>query len=534
MTPRAAELLERLADPEWRIRNLYVIDVGDGKVTALNLRPEQDSYLKRRHTRNKIPKARKLGISTVVVLKNGDSCIFGLNYKAAIIDRSEADAWEKLAIFKFAWDHAEEHPDPDIAALWAVIKATNPLTTDNNGELAWSNGAMYQAGASFTGRNPQALHVSELGPICDEAPLKGERILQGSINAVLSTGIVDVETTMRAGQHGACARIFKLAKDCVGLDKAGELGAVEWRLHFFSWLGHPDYRMPGRKPTNGATLDYFRELQEKHGITATPEQMAWYESKAQEQGEKMMAEYPSTIEECDKATMRGAIYPQMASLRARGGVRKFEAEPGYPLFAFFDLGTEDNLAAWLIQPTPRDVNILDWSSGEGLGALGAVQIVQRWGQQFGGVQTTFIPHDGDLRDKGSGLSFRAQMTAPGLLAPASVVVVPRTPDVWAGIQEVRRRIPRMWFHERCDKEQKIDGQPVPGGVGRLEGYRKRETKDGLITSTPVPDICSHTADALRTFAEADALGMVKVASAARGGSYADPAARVRALTGIRR
>lgn len=527
--------LDKLADPDWRIRNLYVIDAGDGKVTPLVLREEQKRYLHRRHTRNFVPKARKLGMSTIIVLSNGDSCVFNENFKAAIVDRTEPDAWEKLQIFRFAWENGPRHPVPEIAALWVLLHEANPLATDNDGEMGWSNGAVYQAKTQFTGRTPQALHISELGPICDESETKGEKILQGSINAVLSTGIVDIETTMRAGQSGACARLFKLAKAHAGRDHAGELGAIEWRLHFFSWLGHPDYRLAGRRPDKGETLDYFAKLKDQ-GIVATDEQQAWYESKQLEQGEKMFAEYPSTIEECDKATVAGAIYPQIATLRAQGRVRAFNLEPGYPLFVFSDLGVDDNLALILLQPTPKDINWLDYEAGTSMGAMGVVQTVQRWQREHGDIHGVFVPHDADTRDKGSSLSFRSQMSGPGLLLPSMIHVVPRCSDIWAGIDEVRRRLPRVWVHSRCDREVSLsDGTSLPSALGRLEGYRKRITKGLLVTSEPVHDICSHLADAWRNYAEADSLGMVKAKASVTPRSYAgaESVRAVRALTGRR-
>ena len=53
----------------------------------------------------------------------------------------------------------------------------------------------------------------------------------------------------------------------------------------------------------------------------------------------------------------GAIYPQMTALRSQGRVRDFEPEPGLPIFTFWDLGSGDNSAGWLIQPGPLQVNL---------------------------------------------------------------------------------------------------------------------------------------------------------------------------------
>jgi len=489
--------LSRLHDRAWRLDHLYLILVG-GCAVPLVARPEQLAFRRNRHKRNFVPKARKLGISTEIVIENGDECAFTPNFKAAIIDRSAPDAFEKLGIFRFAWDNGPKHPDPVIAALWVLIHEANPLTKDNAGEMEWSNGSTFQAGASFTGRTPERLHISEFGPICDESEMKGDSIMQGSMNSVLPNDIIDVETTMRAGATGACARLFTLAKKSGSTPET----AADWRLHFYPWLGHPDYSLPGKKPMDGDVIKYFADLAAQ-GIHATPEQQAWYEVKKREQGDKMFQEFPSLIDECDKAMVRGAIYPELARLRMAGRVRDFEVEPAYPLCVYFDLGTEDGLAAWAVQKMPMDILVHGWSSGEGLGAVGAVEIVRQWGRELGPITAVFIPHDADIRDKGSAKSFRTQMIEPGMLPSSMVHVVPRTPDVWVGVNEVRKRLNRMWFAKRTDVTKQVGAVEQPSGLGRLEGYRKNDR--GLIHK----DLCGHTADALRTFGEADALGMIE-------------------------
>ena len=84
-----------------------------------------------------------------------------------------------------------------------------------------------------------------------------------------------------------------------------------------------------------------------------------------------------------------------------------------------------------------------------------------------------------------------------------LIVVPRIPDLWVGIDEVRRVLPNAWFHSRCDVMPEIEGAKQPSGVQRVEGYRKKEDRStGILRDIPVHDLCSHTADALRTYAEA--------------------------------
>jgi len=499
----------QLKDRAWRLENLYLILV-NGAAIPFKARPEQLAFRANRHRRNFVPKARKLGISTEIVLENGDDCLFQPNFKCAIIDETEAAAWEKLEIFRFAWTNGPKHPDPAIAALWKLIHAANRLTTDNHSEMAWANGSSYQAGTSFTGRTPQRLHVSEYGPICDASPEKGRKIRLGSINAVLPGDIVDVETTMRGGRVGPCYDLFRLAKESVGRP----MTAADWRLHFFSWINHPDYRLLGQEPHNAEVIRYFRKLREEHGLDIPLDRQAWYEKKRREQGDDMLQEFPTTIEECDMAVVLGAIYPQLASVRAQGRVRAFNPEPHLPLYTFWDCGG-DSLAGWLIQPTAKDINILAWSADAGGGAAGLVAQVRRWEAAHGLIAKSYVPHDAHQTDKGSNKSFYTQMIEAGLKA-AQIQVVPRIPDVWTGIGYVRRLLPQCWFHTRCDIETESSGDKLPSALGRLENYRRALNKaTGHYLDHPLKDgLCDHTADALRTFAEASALGLIPTFSTA--------------------
>jgi hypothetical protein len=444
-------------------------------------------------------------MSTEIVIQNGDECVFNPHFKAAIIDETEPAAWEKLEIFRFAWLHGLNHPRPEIAALWQLIHASNPLVTDNNGQLAWSNGSSYQAGTSFTGRTPQRLHISEFGPICDNSLEKGRKILQGSINAVLPDDIVDIETTMRPGRIGPCWNIFNQAKRNVGR----ELSSVDWKLHFFPWWTHPAYILPGKKHTEAATTKYFDELEREHGIELPDSRKAWYEAKKREQGDAMFQEFPSHIGECDRAAVIGMIYPTMAQVRAQGRVTTFNHDNILPVYACFDCGS-DSLSGWLVQPSRRDINLLDWQGTEGGGSAGLVEMVRKWEAQFGiTIDKIVMPHDADQQDRGSAKTFKAQVIEGGI-HPSRIIVVPRIPSVWTGIDWVRRYLPRMWFHRRCDDPVTTPEGELPSGVSRLENYRRGTNKStGALNEHPLKDgVCDHCADALRTFAEAAEHGLL--------------------------
>ena len=177
-------------------------------------RAEQLKLFREMHSRNFLPKARKLGMSTAIVLIFLDRCVWAhpdRPCEAANIDYTEVDAIAKLEIARVAWLNGPKHPDPLIADIWRGIHARHPLVTDNAGELRWSNGSRQRAATSTMGTTPSLMHVSELGPLAAQYPDRARKITRGSFNDVAAVGMIFVETTMEGGTFGECGAIFILA-----------------------------------------------------------------------------------------------------------------------------------------------------------------------------------------------------------------------------------------------------------------------------------------------------------------------------------
>ena len=82
----------RLADPLWRLNNLYWIENKNGRMqrfapNAAQLRLHHNLWY-----RNAVLKARQLGISTYVAMLMLDNCLFTPNFHAGIIDKTLPDA----------------------------------------------------------------------------------------------------------------------------------------------------------------------------------------------------------------------------------------------------------------------------------------------------------------------------------------------------------------------------------------------------------------------------------------------------------
>lgn len=290
-------LVGALEDKAWRMAHLYQILDEDKAVVQFEPREQQARFYRERHNRNFVPKSRKYGISTAVVLDYLDDCIWAKAKNpvhAAHVDFRDDDAKEKLQIARFAWEHGPEHPEPQIAEIWRGLHANNPLVVDNASELQWANGSKQQASTSFMGGTPNRLHVSEFGPLSAQFPDRANKVKRGTFNAAAKGAIVDIETTMEGGTVGECAEIFKLAMEYDGKP----LTALDWRMFFIPWWVHPSYRLDGCVPQKAKTLAYFEEIRNSDGIELSLEQMAWYEKKAAEQKVDMFTQFPTVVREC--------------------------------------------------------------------------------------------------------------------------------------------------------------------------------------------------------------------------------------------
>jgi hypothetical protein len=99
--------------------------------------------------------------------------------------------------------------------------------------------------------------------------------------------------------------------------------------------------------------------------------------------------------------------------------------------------------------------------------------------------------------------------------------VPRTHDIWVGINRLREMLPRFSFRlPQCER-----------GLEALSNYHSlRETSTGIARDEPVHDWSSHACDSLRLIAEAEMAGMLS-----RAGSTGIDARRrpVRVISGLR-
>ena len=509
------ELDRRLRSRRWRLNNLYWIEgeTADGtrKVMRFHFNWAQEKFYATLWWLCCILKVRQLGFSTMIAIFGLDDVLFNENHKFGIVDKTDNDAKKKLAKCKFAYENLNRpDPDrPDLVKLGAAIKAARPLVPPTNEHTMTfggsQNGAIW-AGTSFRGDTAQILHVSELGYTSHYYPRKAEELMAGATNAVHKGNHIFVESTFEGGKVGEFYNLIMNGLD--NQDKTfDEMTMLDYRLYFFTWYKHPEYQLPGADipQLDKHEIEYYAKVR-KQGIILTKAQVAWHIRKWRANRDNMMKEFPTTIEDCLNAQVKGAIYGQETMrARERGRVTDVGIDHRYGCFTSWDLGFGDFMAIWVGQVVGTQIRWLGYYENHREQLSTYIQWLQKFQEDNGTtINMHYVPHDADAHDK-AGRTFKQALAEHGV---TNVCVVPRTPDVWVGINTVRSLFDSMWFDRSTEYDWNKLGTRYIGGFYSLEAYAQAEdAASGAIRPVPIHNQACHGADALRTFAEAYAKGM---------------------------
>ncbi len=494
---------------KWRLNHLYHIVTKDKGVQRFKMNAQQEYLLDHLWTRNLILKARQLGMSTFTALLMLDCCIFTPNFNAGIIDRKLEDAREKMDKIKLAAelmlspepttdDHVEDEEDRKNIALYAqaMARAVSPSITSDRARF--SNGSSIRIGTSMRGGTLQLLHVSEFGHVAANFPKKAREILSGGIGTVSSKSVIVMESTHEGGKYGEHYRMLKNAMDNVGKD----LSSLDDRFFFFPWYEQEEYRVKSTRAIPDELRKYFFDL-EGRGISLDMEQKQWYAAQYAKTGYLVKREYPTTPEEAFEQQVEGAIYgKQMLSLRSQGRLAaEFDVDAYAPLYVSWDIGMSDYMALWLWQVgVDGRYYAVDFYCANDNPLPHYINQVHLWEREHGQmISRHLLPHDAARRDW-EGTSFEAKLQE----AKFRTSIIPRTRDIWAGINALRDKLRYCVFHRRCGEPVKVEGVEYMSGIDALENYQKKDNEK----ETPLHDQCSHGADAARYFAEAVAAGLV--------------------------
>ena len=468
---------EQLADPYWRLNNLYKIQDVDGQVCTFKMNPMQEHLYRRIWFKNLVLKARQLGCTTFIQLFMLDRALFNSNTRAGVIAQSLEAAKTFFDVkLKFGYDQLPED-----------LRKLVPPKSSNKQELQLSNGSHIHVDTSHRSGTLQYLHVSELGIICAQHPDKATEIQTGALNTLAPQAICFIESTAM-GRSGTFYDMCSLARQKEA--QGAQLTPLDYRLHFYGWFWDQRYVLPYEVDIPQSLEEYFQQLREDNGIKLTWQQKAWYAKKTEEQGDQMRQEFPSTYEEAFEKTIKGSIWGKaMARMRSEHRILPLPFESGHPVNTFWDLGRNDNTAIWFHQRIGPWDHFIGYYENRLVDISHYIQYLQELQQTRKFVYGThYLPHDGEKLT----LEAIAGSVADHLRnAHFRVLVVPRTRDVVRSVNDART----SFQHCRIDKEH------CEVGITHLEDYQwKWDETNQAYTKMPLHNHASNGADAWRTFA----------------------------------
>jgi hypothetical protein len=472
------ELKSRLNDSDWRLNNLYWIKDKRGKKIKFKLNWAQNDLYDNKHLFNVILKARQLGFTTLIMLYFLDSCLFKSNHSAGVIAHNLDDAQKLFRDkIKFAYDNL--HPS---------IKNERIAKSDSARTLEFSNGSSIYVGTSLRGGTNQKLLVSEYGKISAKYPEKAKEIKTGALNTVEAGQQIFVESTA----EGKVGEFYELHEKARKLKDSGKsLARLEPKAFFYAWFKNPEY-VANDEEVHNHTLstehtEYFSQLEED-GITLTENQRVWYAIKAEQQGEDMSQEFPSTPEEAFQGSLEGAYYTkQMKKVRERGQISSVPYDSRFPVYTWWDLGTADMMTCWFYQQIKGRHNFIDYYENSDEGWEHYAKVLAEKGYNY---KNHNFPHDGTKRMRGAKLFTDKQAAIDCGIRP--IKITPRTKNAHDEVMNACQPIlVNCWFDEAKTAQ----------GVLHLDNYRKKWCKTtSMFLKEHIHDEASHGCDAFRTFA----------------------------------
>lgn len=470
--PTLADIKANFQNRKWRLNHLYYVKDENGNKVLFQMNAVQEYIHDNLWFFTIIPKARQLGVTTFFAILYLDQVLFSENKTAGIIAHRIEDMKKIFRNkIKYAWDNL--HP-------WMKQKIGEP-DGDSAYELSWKDrGSSIFVSMSTRSGTVQYLHISEFGYICQKFPDKAEEIVTGAINSVHAGNFVSIESTA-AGHEGY---FYDFSMEAEKARKEGrELTELDFKIFFFPWWIDERYTIDSVQFIIPKDMqDYFKLLEERHGVKLSDGQKRWYVKKKQLNRDKMFAEYPSTLEEAFMANLEGSYYGvDMNRVYLTKRITTLPVDPKYPVDTYWDIGMSDDTTILFVQSIGPVIRFVDFYKSRGEGLKHYADVLRERGYRYG--KHTF-PHDIEVRDISTGVARKNTLYELGL---TDIRVAPKI-GILDGIDAVRLLFPRFYFDEEKCAEV----------AAALQNYRKDyDQKLGVYKDMPRHDANSHIADAVR-------------------------------------
>lgn len=496
-----------LADWRWRMDHLYCCrEEGSGRRVPFRMRPEQREVIEHLRSHPGVPaiviKSRRLGLSTGIGTAMVDMCAWTGGTVSTLIERSGKEAGKKMRrILQYAF---QSMPAEICNRFEIPMCSTQTMTVKVKG-LGAEHLSEIEAGTVARGGDCSFLWISEGGPIAHEDPPRWNEIVSGAWEAA-RRGVRVVETTWMGGKTGG---LWEMVKPLLERDPE-----AVGKIFFFPWYADPSCVLLDGGTTGKDTEDYFRSIESKLGRQFSAQQRRWWAVTKKVQGIFMGREYPSTLEEAFAAPVEGSIYgSEIDAARADGRVAaRIPVDGGGLVHTAWDLGAPLQTVVWYFQIVGRWIRLIDVDRNLDLTITERAATMKAKGYAYG---NHFLPHDAKQTDR-AGKTLASELARAWLQVDAETMdvvwerkanlkFVPRTHDLWVGINHAKQLLPSCEFRvPECEEALAV-----------LAAYRTAPGTDRRDSGEPLHDWTSHTADAFRTLAEAHLAGMFSFGGAPR-------------------
>ncbi len=382
---------DNLKDPYWRLNNLYWIINEDAKRVKFTFREAQEKFYNEMWFWNEILKSRQHGFSTLIDIMALDLCLFNDNVEAGIIAHTQPSVQHIFATkIQYPYDNLPE-----------TIKKRIPSVKSNANELKLKNNSWLRVATSMRSSTLRFLHISERGKICAKYPQKAIELKSGTIPTLHEGSYLFDESTAEGGAGDFYDACIQAQADTAQL-KAGvlKLNKKQCKFHFYAWHDDPkNATEPKGINVSDQLLRYFQELKDKHNITLTKKQQAWYaltRDGAQGLGRLMKSQHPSYPAEAFEQAVEGAIFGvEMENVREEGRIRFLPYQEAEPVYTFWDLGIGHPTVILYVQFIDAEVRIIDCDIKEGRGIVYHCKVVKDKPYLY---EMHYVPHDAAKRN----------------------------------------------------------------------------------------------------------------------------------------
>jgi hypothetical protein len=192
------------------------------------------------------------------------------------------------------------------------------------------------------------------------------------------------------------------------------------------------------------------------------------------------------------AVLGAYLAQQITQARQDGRITRVPHQPGFEVDTFWDLGVDDSMSIWFMQPVGQGFNFIDYYEASGYGLPHYKQVMKEKDYTYG---NHYMPHDANQREMtNSEVALSRKQVAENIgIKPIIVVHRPRNMEeiIKDQIPACRNILSRCWFDEEKCKS----------GISALENFRaKYDDGNKVLLRQYLHDWASHGASAFRTFA----------------------------------